>query len=402
MPTTKKTVLILGGGFGGLRVALDLAKNKNFSVSLVDANWYHTLVPELFGLIYTASDFQKKIDLDKVSGVVKVPFTDILKNEKVNFYCDLVTLVDLKQREVQTVREVFSYDVLVLAMGSTTAYFSIPGAKGYSHPFKTTQDALNVRNDISEEISLKDSLNIVVAGGGFTGVELASSLAVLSDSIHQKYPHKCLNVTVLEGLGNLLTGMPAWTQELVYKKLQKLGVTVLLNSIITEVKKDRIVTDTDVEIVFDYLIWTTGVKGENLSNNIKGVLLTPKGQIETKADLSAKDYSNVFVVGDLAGCNAPSAAWAALAQAKVVSENISRLHSSKQTIPFKLPPAYFIVPITQTYAISNIFNLKVTGVLATLLKRAILLRYLLSILPLDKAIKYFLRGVKILSSNDQD
>lgn len=396
----KKSVLILGGGFGGLRVALDLEKDSNFSISLVDVKLYHSFTPELFEIIYTAPDFSKKIGLEKVSGVVKIPIDEIFKNKKVNFVCDLVTSVDLKKSEVKLNQDSLSYDVLVLALGSTTSYFSIPGAKEHSYPFKSLKDVIKVRNEITWELSLKDELNVLVAGGGFTGVGLAGALAELAKNIHQKNPQKRLKIMVLEGLGNLLTGMSPWAQELIFKKLQDAGVNIFLDSKILSVKRNSLLTENKGEIAFDYLIWTAGVMGESLSGRIEGAGFDPKHQIVVESDLSLEGFENVFVVGDLASTNSPQAAWAAIEQAKTVVENIQRQGTGGSIKIYKSPPDYFIIPINQSYSVSNVFGLRLTGILATVLKKVVILRYLLSILSFKAAFKYFIKGVRVSDLDD--
>lgn len=399
-PPNRPKILILGGGFAGVRAALDVVKLlPSAKVTLINNSTHHCFHPDLYEVATAKLVRERKIDFQDLEGTVAIPLKVVFRQKPIRVVIDDVVGVDLPKKMVSTRNwGDLSYDFLVVALGGTTAYFGIQGAKKYSRPLKTTYDALNIRNDLDELMSsAKRPLSVVIAGGGFTGVELGAELVnFLQDEGR---------ITLLEGSDRLLTGMPEWTHHRALKKLKKLKVQVLTGHKILEVTSQTVVCDNGQNISFDYLIWTAGVKGQEVL--IKGVELTKKGQLPVLSDLSLEKYPEVFVVGDMAecldtkrNCPVPQAAWAAIGQAQVAVRNISRRHHGQSTASYLPPSPSFVVPVGGKFALSNIFNLKVVGVWGWVLKRLVALKYLLSISPPFYAINMWWRGVRIYHAND--
>lgn len=231
---------------------------------------------------------------------------------------------------------------------------------------------------------------IVIAGGGFTGVELSGAMGPLLE-------HRG-KITVIEATGNVLGGMPAWAQKAALRKLKSLKVNVKLNCAIKEVKAKEILVGGE-KIPYDYLIWTAGVKGIDLKKGIQGVELGKKAQIPVGDDLSVPAHPEVFVVGDFAQIGnpgtgfVPQAAWAAIAEGEVVAKNIVARVNGQKTRKFNPPKSQFVVPVGEHFAITNASNLKLVGVWAWFIKQFIALRYFLSIMPFSDAWQIFRREV---------
>lgn len=407
MTLEKKKVVVAGAGFGGIRAALTLSSYSNVEVTLINDTPYHSYHPDLYEVATGVLEHERKIDFERLAGTTNIPLKNILYNKKVQLLIDKVVSVNLPSKFVRLKSgELINYDFLVLSLGSVTNYFGIPGAESYGHPLKTTEDALNIRNDIDELVSQSDQpISVVIAGGGFTGVELAGELSkylVKLSKLHKKVKGK---VAVVERGPSLLGGMPKWASQKAQKRLKKLGVELLLDRTIEKVDGDQIYLSPDQTVAYDYLIWTTGVKGSIIK--IKGVELTQRSQIKVQHDLSLERYPEVFAVGDLAecldqkrGCQVSSTAWAALGQGLVAAKNIQRRIQNLAALQYEPENPGFVVPLGSKFALSNIFNMQLTGIIGWSLKKLISLKYMLSILPLAQAILLWWKGVRIYNNND--
>lgn len=395
---SKKKVVIVGAGFGGVCAALNLQKNSKLEVVLINDSPSHCFHPDLYEVATAKLPAETKKEFLRLEGSVKIPLKQIFAGKKVELIIDRVEKIDLDGKLVETRDKKIDFDCLIIAAGGKTSYFGISGAKEYSHPLKSAEDALNIRNDL-EELFSKEDLKVVIAGGGFTGVELAGELAFF-------LPKKA-QIVILEGSDHLLSGMPQWAQQLALKRLKKIGVDVQLKRFIKSVSSSS-VDFADGKIDFDYLIWVTGIEGENLNNQIKGITATKKGQIHVEQDLSLKDYPHVFVLGDLVECfdikrecNVPSTAWAAISEGKQAAKNVILRLKGKETEKYFPPYPAFVVPIGGRFALTNIFNLKISGFPAWVLKQLISLKYFLSILSISQSLNLWWKGVTIYTSNDE-
>lgn len=379
--------MILGAGFAGVRVALDLLRSgEKVKITLVNDSPFHCFHADLYEVVSTPLRHENVLSFEQLLGTVNIPLTEIFPHG-VEILIDKVEAVDLDLKKVILQRSgEMVYDYLVLALGSDTSYFNIPGAQDHSHPLKNAEDALNIHNDL-EELMAQGKIKIAIAGGGFTGVELAGNLV---DFVKDR-----ASVRIIEGSDHLLGGMPGWAQVEALNRLKNLGVEVNLSSIISLVSERKLQVKDQGEIEFDYLIWTAGVKGRGLSGWIKGVNFSNKEQIITQSDLSVENYPEVWVAGDQAGVDkVPQAAWAALEEAKVVSFNMLAMLRGTAKRQFKIKEIAFDVPVGESYAISNKGHMRLKGWFGWVVKRFSALDYFLSILPRGKAIRLWIKGVE--------
>lgn len=403
----KFKVLVVGGGFGGVRAALDL-NSCGIDVALINDSPFHCYHPDLYEVATAILDKEGRFDFENLDSTVNIPLQKIFQDKKVKLILEKVVGVDLQKNIVITRQSNFIYDYLILNLGSTTSYFGIEGAENFSHPLKNAEDALNIRNDLEEMIRRNDGgVRVVIAGGGFTGVELSGELSGFLAKLAQRFKRKDGNITILEGSLNVLSGMPKWSQEKAVERLKSLGVNVMLNHKITKVTQNSIECDSGERFSFDYLIWTTGVRGMGLEKDIKGIQVSQKGQLPIEPDLRLKDYPHVFVIGDLAQCPdkkrdcfVPSTAWAAIGQGKIAAANLKNLLENKATREYIVPEPEFVVPIGKKFALANVFGLHIKGYPGWILKRIISLKYLISILPLSQSLLLWWRGVRIYINND--
>src|SRR5260221_7604008 len=196
--------------------------------------------------------------------------------------------------------------------------------------------------------------------------------------------------------------MPDWAKKYANQKLQSLGVEVKLEHLIKKISQSEIYCEGEPPLQYDYLIWVTGIEGENLNKQVKGVELTKKGQISVQPDLSLANHPEVFVVGDLAQVMDPNSArpmaataWAAISHAKAAAKNVVLKAKQQSTQNYQAINPGFVVTIGNKFAISNLFGLSIKGLIGWVIEEFIRLRYLLSILSPLQAFTIWWCGVKI-------
>ena len=222
-----KRVVIVGGGFAGINLALGLAGNKNFLVTLVDKNNYNYFSPLLY---------QVATGMLQVSSIT-LPFRTLFKGKSnLIFRIGELLSIDSKANSIQLTNGQLEYDHLVLAMGTTTNFFDNGNIQRNALPMKTLNDALKIRNTLLEnaemaaitedEKTIQSLRNIVIAGGGPAGVEIAGMLAELKNrALQQLYPSlkiSQLQIYLVEGENDLLSGMRTKSQDYALKSLKKL------------------------------------------------------------------------------------------------------------------------------------------------------------------------------------
>ena len=250
-------ILILGGGFGGIRAALDLnkkLKNKILAgqaeITLVDKNSYHLFVPALYEV---ASAYGVKRDpfAVRLKKTICIPYSDIFSarsgpasgGEKINFVQAGVSAIDLENKQVATEGgEMLNYDYLVIALGSQAADFGISGAKEYAFQFKNLEDALLLNQKIEELIKeaaagqRSQPIKIAVIGAGFTGIEIAAEFArcvqklaktcLPSEALAKESGIKgrCERIILLEAGPRIFPAVSAGERDIILKRLTRLGV----------------------------------------------------------------------------------------------------------------------------------------------------------------------------------
>ena len=340
-------VVIVGGGFGGINLAKRLVKNEDFQITLIDRNNYHFFPP----LLYQVST--SFIEASNIS----YPFRRMFQNRSnLRFHLGCITSVDLNRNLVETDTGDVEYDVLVLAMGTETNYFGMENVKKHSLPMKNIDDALNLRNhlliNMEKVVRLKDGpereklQNIVIAGGGPTGVEVSGMLAEMRKNILRKdYPElKNLrgNIYLIDAGPNLLGPMSVKSQKEAYKVLNELGVKIILNTAVKDYVDDRVILANGESIPSANLVWASGV----VSRDVPGI---PKESFGRGRRLIVDEYNkvkgtdNVFAIGDMCYMTAdpkfpnghPQLAQVAIQQGKLLAGNLERLRYEKQMQAFR-------------------------------------------------------------------
>jgi NADH dehydrogenase len=297
-------VVIVGAGFGGLRLARKLNNKPGFDVILIDRFNYHQFQP-LFYQVATAG-----LDASNISFPLRKVFH---KSKNVR-----IRLAELKQvipgdNKIITDAEEISYDALVLATGAGTNFFGNSTIENKAFPMKSTVEALQLRYrllqnfekalTVTDENELQRLMNIVVVGGGPTGVELAGALAEMKKYVLPKdYPEldfSKMNIYLLEGTAKTLAAMSAKSSVQSKKYLERLGVKVLINTMLKEYDGQNVILNDGNNIGTATVIWAAGIKG-NIPGGIDKSLIARGNRVKTDRHCRVSGYDNVYAIGDLA------------------------------------------------------------------------------------------------------
>jgi NADH dehydrogenase len=390
----KKSVVILGGGFGGLRTALSLAhylKSEHlldrYSITLVDRHEYHTYTPLLYEIAIPPAHPATAISEDRVIRRFKV----LLKNTPIVFVQGEVSELDVEHGDIHLAHgEELTCDYLVLAPGSEINYFDIPGLEKNSRVIKGFADAKNIQTDISELLLSNPSARILIGGGGPTGIEVAGEI---------KYNYPKAKVAIVEAMPTLLTGFSPRFLAPVEERLRKLGVNIITNEAIASVTKDKVVSKNKREMPFDMLIWTGGVKAPAFLSELP-LKTEPRGRIEVAPGMyclpqtpDLKIRPMVYALGDSVciynpktGKPMPGVAPTAIEQGEIVAENIfddiqeaEGVHHNAKRATYKPKEHPYALSVGGRWTVAKIGPIVLTGILAWLFEKAVEIDYRLSI-----------------------
>lgn len=342
----KKHIVIVGGGFAGINLMKSLENDTRFRITLVDKNNYHFFPP----LIYqVATSF---IEASNIS----YPFRKMIsKYKNVNFHMGSLVKVDHEHNSIETDNGIIQYDYLVLALGTETNYFGMENVKKCSLSMKTIDEALYLRNymlltleEASRNKNIKEAQklqNIVIAGGGPTGVELAGMIAEMGSYIAEKeYPEIKLslsNIYLIDALPTLLSPMSKMAQEAAHDKLTRLGVKIILNVAVKDYVDKKVLLADGRIIETETLIWTSGVVGREVPG-IPAESIGKGRRILVDAYNKVQGMKNVYALGDISlqltdenfPKGHPQLAQVAIQHALNLGKNLKRIEEEKVQVPF--------------------------------------------------------------------
>jgi len=375
----KPKVVILGGGFGGLAAARAL--HKAADVTVVDRHNYQTFLP----LLYQVSTAGLAADH------VAYPIRGALRKTPVKFRMGSPISIDHKNKEVKLdSSELLKFDHLIVALGSVTADFGIPGVSEFTLGMKSVAEALNIRAEIMRRFEdlcrFEDEtkLSITVIGGGPTGVEMAGAIAELirgplkSDQA-QAASH--ISISLIEAGPRLLPPFAPSLSARTKKDLEKLGVKVLLNAAVQEVEHRKIKLKDGSTIASEITIWAAGVKGNDAIAQLN--LPTTGTRVAVEPTMQVKNYPYIWALGDIAasvdknGNQLPMVAPVAIQQGKFIAKQIARVSKSQKLESFKYLDKGSMATIGRNKAVVQVKGIKISGALAWLIWLWLHLFYLL-------------------------
>jgi NADH dehydrogenase len=341
---TRPRVVVLGGGFAGIGAARAL-KDVEADVVLVDAHNYHTFQPLLYQL---ATDLLE-------TAVVGHALRDLFHEQpNVAVHEATVTGIDLERREAQFAEMApLGYDYLVLALGAEVTFFGTPGAPEHAFPMYTLSDAVRLKDHILERWEAADrdpalvddgALNVVVVGGGPTGVESAGALAELyRQSFAKDYPslpQEKARIILVEAAPELFMMFKKNLRAYAKKELEKFGVEVLLGERVASVEPTRVALESGTVLDAHTLVWGAGLQANPIAASL-GVELEKGNRIPVGPDLMVVGHPEVFAVGDVAwvtdtktGKVLPQLGSVALQAGERAGANVARRVAGKESEPF--------------------------------------------------------------------
>ncbi len=365
-------VVIIGAGFGGLE-ALKALSEKPVDITVIDRNNFHTFLP----LAYQVG--AAELEPDEIAYPVRSLLRDVPKAE---FLMTEVTSIDLEHKHVQSVNCRIDYDYLIIATGSEKQYFGIPGAAENTMSLSTLEDGVLIRNHIlscfektvyeTSRESRKELLTFVIVGAGPTGVEFAGALAeLIYKPLKKDYSQLDISevkITIIEAAPKVTPAMPEDLGAYTRKRLEDLGVTVLTDTMVSEIKPGSVYLDNGNKIDSATVIWTAGVKG-SAPELIPEPEKNKGGRIILEPTLQIPDYPDAFIVGDLAyveqdGNALPMMAPVATQQGKLAAKNILKQIENKNPEDFRYRDKGEMLTIGRNKAVARLGRMKFTGFFA--------------------------------------
>src|SRR5688572_27819602 len=367
--SSKKRVVVIGGGFGGIQLVKKL-HNKGFQIVLIDKNNYHTFQPLLYQVATGG------LEPDSIA----YPLRKIFHGYHDFFFrMAKVESIDPTKKLVHTNIGDIDYDELVIASGSTNNFFGMERLAEYAMPLKSVTDALDLRSLILQnmERSLtagthREKLqNIIIAGGGPTGVETAGALCELKKHVlPNDYPElnfKETRVILVEAGPRLLAGMSEFASGKALDSLKKLGAEVMLNTSVKDFNGEKVVFADGKEIPCSTFIWSAGVRGED----IKGVAKDSIGKgnrITVDRFNRVIDMDHIYAIGDMALMKEddfpnghPMVAQVAIQQANNLAKNLVAHTKSGTLKPFRYKNLGSLATIGRNKAVADFPFIKLQG-----------------------------------------
>lgn len=375
--TNQKRVVIIGAGFGGLQLARSLAGNEDFQVVLIDKNNFHQFQP-LFYQVATAG-----IEASAISFPLRLAFHNHV-NIHVRVAC--VTKVITEINVVETDLGEISYDYLVIAIGADTNFFGNKNIQEKSLPMKSVGEALGLRNRLLENFEkalVSDNaedraglMNIVVVGGGPTGVEMSGTLSEMKKHVLPKdYPElnfELMQIYLVESGTELLGPMSKNAQTKSKEYLEQLGVNVMLNSRVSDFDGLYVHFADGSKIRTNNLVWAAGVKA-NAIEGINSSIIMRGGRMKVNNYNQVDGYQNIFALGDAALMTEekfpnghPQVAQPAIQQGKLLAKNLVSLIRGNKPKAFKYRDLGSMATVGRNLAVVDLPFLKFQGFLAWL------------------------------------
>ena len=388
--TDKKRVVIVGGGLGGLELAFKLV-DDDFQVVLVDKNNYHQFPP----LIYQVASG----GLEPSS--ISFPFRRLFQGRKDFFFrMAEVQSVNTAEKTIQTTVGEIEYDYLVLAAGAKTNFFGNKDIEATTLPMKSVSEAMRLRNTILRNLELAETeddpvrkqalMNIVIVGGGASGVEIAGAVAEMKKNIIARdYPDldsSQMHIYLVNAGDRLLAGMDPVSSKRAERDLKDLHVHIRQPQFATEYKDGILKTSAGLEIPAQTVIWVSGI----CANTIEGVPVESvghAGRLLTDRFCRVKGLQDVYAIGDLSLIEGdeeyplghPQLAQVAMQQAKTVAKNLKAVLKGKEVKPFRYKNLGVMATIGRNHAVAEISGKKFGGFPAWALWLVVHLRSILGV-----------------------
>lgn len=434
----RKSIVILGAGFGGIAAALALAKKgpgkERCRVTVVDRSPYHTFAPLLYEAATGFIEHENVGSAKLLRSGVAIDTASLLSPHGVDFVEDEVTGIDWDRRQAILRDGQIGFDYLIVALGAETNYFGIKGMQEHAHVLKTSRDADRLRQRIHDclhmkEMGKREEVNVVIGGGGATGVELASEMTMF---LRQHLAKKHLvpgdfHITLVEAQSRVLAAMDPDVSAFALKRLKTLGIHVHLDTAVKEVMLGKVTLapracrpgETVDQLLCDFkhegsktmdadiVVWSGGIRGSSTLERLDVTLDERGHRIPVDATLAIPGKKDAFAIGDSVLLMDPKTkqpvpwlAQAAMVMGRTAADSVINRMAGRPDALYRFPTFPVVVPLGGKFAAAKVGGRKYLGLTAWFLHEAAALRYFMSILPFGPALSLWWRGTVMYMKND--
>lgn len=378
----KERVLIVGGGFAGLKAALELAGDDRFKVTLLSDTSTFRYYPTLY---HTATG--------GLNANASIPINELFEGKDITIAQGKAVGLDRKAKTVATDDgRSFVYDTLILAMGVVTNYFGIAGLPEFSYSIKSVEEANRFKAHLHQQLideSMPD-LNYVIVGAGPTGIELAGALPSYLKEIMKKHgiERRTIHIDLIEAAPRLLPRMPEDVSRMVRRRLKHLGVKLYLKQAVQAETADEL-TVKGMPIRSHTVIWTAGVTNHPFFKD-NAFALTVRGKVSVDAYLQTEE--NIFVIGDNANTPYSGMAQTAVVDGDFVAHNLKRRASGKDFDSYKVKKPITVIPVGKRWAVVIWGRLQLHGWIGWVLRELGDIKGFWDYQPLPDALEQWMTG----------
>lgn len=331
---TKKKVLVVGGGFGGIRAAIDIASHEKYQVTLLSDKKAFEHYPTMYR---TATGGPSEIS--------EIPLHEIFEDKPVEVVVGRAAKLHREKKTLTTEDgQTFHFDILVLALGAVTNYFGIRGMKEYSFGIKTIAEAEELKQHLHNQLidEKKPDLNYIIVGGGPTGIELAGALPAYVKKIMKQHGLRDskLHVDLVEAMPRLMPRMPKAVSRSLARRLRSLGVKLYLGVPVQAETANTLLMNGKY-VRSHTVVWTAGIANNPFFAENK-FILSHNGKVQVDKLLQA--WPGIFGIGDNADTPHSGMAQTALYDARFVAENLVRHAEGKRPYAYKPKKPVYVTP----------------------------------------------------------
>jgi len=348
----------VGGGFAGIKAALELGDQEHFAVTLLSDQPAMRFYPTL----YHAAVGGRRSN-------VSIPLSELFRDKQITLAQGKAVTLDRRAKTITTDDgRAFPYDTLIIALGVVTNYFGIQGLDTYSFSIKSYEQAERLKAHLHQQLidEHKPDLNYVIIGAGPTGIELAGALPSYLKQIMKNHgiEHRAIHVDLIEAMPRLLPRLPRDASRMVQRRLKRLGVKLYVGQAVQGETADEL-TVNGKPIRSHTVIWTAGVTNHPFFKE-NTFALTNRGKVSVDAYLQAED--NVFVLGDNANTPYSGMAQTAVHDGDFVAKNLIRRAHGKDFMGYNVLKPITVIPAGPRWAAFLWGKLRIYGKLGWILR----------------------------------
>lgn len=355
---SKHKIVIIGGGFGGIKTALSLAPDNRFDVTIVSEHPDFRVYPALY-----------KVSTGGARRLASIPLSELFDDKPVDVLIDTVNGLDRKTRIVTTASgKKLNYDGLVIALGVKTNYFHIEGLDKYSYGIKSLDDAEELKHHLHQQMidEQRPDLNYVVVGAGPTGVELSAALPEYLRKIAKQHGLKPrpIHLDLVEAAPRILPRSPKDVSRRVARRLRHLGIKIFLKTAVQAQTADALMANGK-PIRSHTVIWTAGVANHPFLAE-QGFQEARNGKARVDQYLQAEP--GIYIIGDNADTPYSGLAQTALYDGKFVAHNLIRLADRQDPTPYRAVQPVYVYPVGSRWAALTWHGVRAYGFTAWILR----------------------------------